>query len=95
MISLLKKLFIVIALGVTIALGYYLFVHKSASDVSDGSVGLRVEIETRDFLISLNELKSINLDSGIFSDPRFYSLENFNSPIETEPIGRDNPFELN
>ena len=44
-------------------------------------------------LISLLlELRSITLDTTIFSDTRFQSLEDFSQDIVAEPVGRTNPF---
>lgn len=44
------------------------------------------------FFNQLLTLQSLHLDSEIFADPRFQSLEDFSQEIPDEPIGRPNPF---
>lgn len=45
-------------------------------------------------LISLLlELRSITLDTGIFTNPEFQSLQDFSQQVVQEPVGRPNPFE--
>lgn len=46
----------------------------------------------RDFLELLQELRSVRIDTQVFSDPAFASLRDFSSPIISEPVGRENPF---
>ncbi len=38
------------------------------------------------------DIGSIQLDTGIFSDPRFNALTNINVPITQEQMGRTDPF---
>ena|SRR5258708_6305657 len=45
-----------------------------------------------DLLSAILELKTVNLDPGIFSDPVFVSLVDYGTVIPTQPIGRPNPF---
>lgn len=45
-----------------------------------------------ELLNSLSELRSVKLDSSIFSDPEFLSLVDFGRTIAPEPVGRSNPF---
>ncbi len=40
----------------------------------------------------LLELRSITLDTDVFDDARFRSLEDFSQQIVAEPVGRENPF---
>jgi len=75
-------------------LGYYLFVqnNRSTLDTQGGIVANQAAIESADFLRKLNEMKLIQLDTSIFSDPRFQSLQD-NTPTVIElPVGRKNPF---
>lgn len=96
MASILKNIFIVLALLATAGLGYYLYLDQnSALQATDMALSGDIAMETADFLRKLNELKAIEIDGSIFSDERFSSLTNFSVPIEAEPIGRTNPFELN
>src|SRR3989344_9052446 len=46
----------------------------------------------REILTLLLNLKSLKLDSSIFSDPAFQSLADFGQSIPVRPQGRVNPF---
>jgi hypothetical protein len=48
--------------------------------------------ENKALLGSLATLKSITLDTSLFSDPAYLSLRDFSTQIIGEPVGRDNPF---
>lgn len=97
MLSLLKNIFIVLALVATVGLGYFMYTQRNngLSDSSNSALANDVAAEAAAFLERLNELKSIELETDILSDPRFSSLSNFTAPTQAEPIGRSNPFELN
>lgn len=46
----------------------------------------------QDLLVTLLQLRSIELDGRIFSDPVFRSLRDFSQSIAPQPVGRNNPF---
>lgn len=46
----------------------------------------------RELLTTLAKLKSTVLDTGIFDDPVFASLQDFGIEIAPQPVGRRNPF---
>lgn len=46
----------------------------------------------KDLVATLLQLRSVNLNGTIFSDPAFKSLKDFGSQIVPEPVGRPNPF---
>jgi hypothetical protein len=46
----------------------------------------------QDLIALLSELKSIELDEAVFSDPTFMSLQDFSQELVPEPVGRVNPF---
>jgi hypothetical protein len=46
----------------------------------------------QDLIALLLQLKSIRLDTAIFNDPAFRSLQDFSQALVPEPIGRTNPF---
>lgn len=46
----------------------------------------------QDLIALLTTLKSIRLDTAIFSDPAFQSLQDFSQALVPEPVGRPNPF---
>lgn len=47
---------------------------------------------TQELLVTLSNLRSIELSNAIFVDPVFMSLTDFGVVIPQEPIGRRNPF---
>ena len=47
---------------------------------------------SQDLLVALQNLHTIALDNGIFSDPVFVSLTDFGVTIPPENVGRRNPF---
>ena len=61
----------------------YLSVAPAAS--ADAAVG-------QDLLAALALLRTIQLDTSIFSDPIFESLSDWGKTIPPQPIGRRNPF---
>lgn len=46
----------------------------------------------REILALLSDLRSINLDGSIFSDPAFQALKDTTVKLTEEPKGRPNPF---
>ena len=46
----------------------------------------------KEFLTTLLELRSLDLDESIFSDESFTALEDFSQEVEPQPAGRPNPF---
>lgn len=95
MFSLLKQIFIILALLATAGLGYYLYTQNSGALVDStnagGSAGIAVEAAS--FLSRLNELKAIQIDKDVFSDPRFSYLTDIDATVQPEPVGgRSNPF---
>ena len=47
---------------------------------------------SQNLLAVLTNLKTIHLDSSIFTSQAFTSLNDFGVEIAKEPVGRDNPF---
>jgi len=45
-----------------------------------------------DLLILLLKVKSIELNSDLFSEKSFISLKDFSVQIADQPVGRENPF---
>ena len=46
----------------------------------------------QELLATLLELRTVELDGAIFTDPAFRSLRDFSQPLEPQPVGRNNPF---
>jgi hypothetical protein len=95
MSSLLQNLLIIGGIILLLAFGYYIYTQNTGLSVSsDSAVSAQVAVETADFLRRLNELKAIQLNGEIFSDPRFVSLVNYTVPVTSEAVGRTNPFDV-
>lgn len=94
MSSLVQNLFIFLGLVVVLALGYYLYTQNEMSSLSlnNDAISTQVAAESAMFLSRLNELKKIDLDDSLFSDPRFRSLIDNSAPVIEDPVGRPNPF---
>ncbi len=93
MFSLIKNTLIVLALLLTVALGYYLYIYSPGlEDSSNAGVRDDVSLKAARFLAQLNELKKIELNSDVLSDERFSSLTSFTSLVTVEKVGRANPF---
>jgi hypothetical protein len=59
----------------------------SKTEISGESIALRDE-----FLELLAALKTVQLDTSFFSDPRYLSLVDWSVTIKPQPVGRRNPF---
>lgn len=75
-------------------LGYYLFVVQNGATLTtnNAAVSEQVELETQDFLRRLNDLKTIDLSTELFNDPRFTNLVEHDTAVRVVPVGRENPF---
>ncbi len=95
MFSLLKQIFVIVALLSTAGLGYYLYTQNSGAleDTTNTGGSAGIAVEAASFLSRLNELKAIQIDKEVFSDPRFSYLTDIDSTVQPEPVGgRTNPF---
>lgn len=91
MTSAMQNLLIFLGLIGLAVFAYYLLVVQNDSTLNSSASEL-TDVESRLFLRQLNELKSINLQTDIFTNPDFRNLENQSASINPQPIGRDNPF---
>ena len=92
MSSLLKNLLFALGLALILWLGYTLFVQNDGTTDPNSAVNTQASLETQEFLIRLQSLRSINIDRSIFSDERFSTLVDFSVELGDEPVGRRNPF---
>ncbi|MEK7192733.1 MAG: hypothetical protein AAB682_01215 [Patescibacteria group bacterium] len=75
--------------------GYYYFSAVPVPEQALKAEGLLVksgEADTAGFINILVNLRTIKLDSKIFSDPAFSSLTDFGVAIAPQAVGRANPF---
>lgn len=103
-----KRIFLFAGIFVVVIVLYELFFsggaaapNKTLSPTSDGLVSQVLAspsdaIVGSDLLAMLAQLKTIALDTSIFTDPVFGSLQDWSKPIEPQPfgkaLGRQNPF---
>jgi hypothetical protein len=95
MSNLLKNLLIALGLAIILFVGYVVFIKGDSNDGMGSiteSLSPEAELATQELLATLNEIKSLNVEGRIFSDPLFLSLRDFRTELGTEPNGRSNPF---
>lgn len=90
----LKKYGAVILAIAVIGLGYYFFVARDGSEAIslEGGVDPVRSIEVARIVTLLEDLKGINIDDSIFSNPILNKLEDFKLEIPKEAQSRSNPF---
>lgn len=94
MSSLLRNIITLIII-LLVGVGAYMIVVQEpagSGDLVTVDTNPLLEGENAAFLRHLQEVREIEMDTSIFSDPRFLSLRNFRLELVDEPTGRDNPF---
>ena len=87
-----KNKVLLIALVIVAVVGYFLFKGKGETPVvtvqAGGAGGIGQEL-----LIELNRLKALqNINTGMFEDPAYVSLQDYTQSVVVQPLGRVNPF---
>jgi len=90
-----KKMWIVLAS--IIVVGFLIYQFSGDPAVEDGlyldeGIDPIEEILGRDVLNLVSKMKGVKLDTSIFEDEAFASLEDFAVEIPKQPIGRRDPF---
>ena len=87
---------ILIALPIILVIGYFVYSTFFATPVpplDDTAVfGGTTEILGQDILIMVEKLRGIAIDKSVFSGAALTHLQDFSTPITSEPQGRSNPF---
>lgn len=93
--TLLKRFQMPLVAVVLIAVAFfaysYFFAKPAAPALSTTNAPATAAVD-QDLISLLLQLKSIKLDSSIFADSAFKSLQDFSQDLVQEPIGRNNPF---
>lgn len=90
--------YIIIALGLaTLAYAgyYFLFASGSATTVSfdtNEAVMQNMLADSQLFIDRRQKLEAVSLDTSLFSDERFLSLDSFVEEVPNQGIGRNDPF---
>ncbi len=79
-------------LGLGVLLYYFVFAASSTDSLLTETDVTGASPVTQELLVTLSNLRSIELNDAIFRDPIFMSLSDFGVVIPQEPIGRRNPF---
>lgn len=72
-------------------LGYYLWSSNGSSPLLSSSAEGTSPI-SQEILVTLGQLRTIQLDPAVFTDPAFVSLTDFGVTIPPQNAGRRNPF---
>jgi len=86
-----KLMAILIAIAISAGAWYFLSGSSPSPVLSDTNTNA-VPAGAQDLVSSLLALRSVSLNESIFSDPSFQALQDFTTPVQAEPIGRDDPF---
>lgn len=73
-----------------LVLGWYFFLGSSGGSAPLTQGG--ASPVSQNLLVMLTNLKTVQLNGAIFSDPAFLSLSDFDVTIPPQPAGRSNPF---
>jgi hypothetical protein len=92
----LKNIITLLLIVASAAAGYYFFVVKDAADLVSGNSALSQELfaDVQRYAERRQTISRIQLDTQIFSDTRFRSLQTFNIDGVTPPQNRANPFDV-
>ncbi len=93
MLSFIKSNILAVIIGVVllVGVGYYLISSGGSAPALTSSAD-GTSVASQQLLTTLSSLRTIKLNSGIFSDPVFVSLTDFGVVIPKQSTGRRNPF---
>jgi hypothetical protein len=87
-----KNIVLLIALVVVAAVGFFLFSGSSDTPITTVQAGGAGGVG-QELVIELNRLKALqNIDTSIFKDSSYVSLQDFTQSVVVQPLGRVNPF---
>jgi hypothetical protein len=93
MAPLVKNLIIGVVVAVLLFVGYRVFLKDNEGEATlSTSTESAVAPIAQNLLGALLTLESLNLDTRLFNDQMFNSLQDFSQPIGEQPIRRNNPF---
>ena len=90
-----KNLSVVLGLVTVAFAGYYLFTQNSSGDLAfneNDQMMTNMLNNTQVFIEYSQALNEVQMNIGLFEDERFQSLRSFSTPIQTQPVGRPDPF---
>ena len=98
MFETIKKYKVTLIILVLLIGGYYAYVTFGSPGIPDGVLSSQSATANgtavgQEIILILEDIKKINLNTGIFEDEKFNSLVDFMQEVTSEPQGRRNPFE--
>ncbi len=90
-----QKILLTIAIIVTV---FFAYQYWAKADISDNAQLVSVKKDGaisevgKETLETLLKLRSLSLDGSLFKDEVFKNLTDFSLELESQPIGRNNPF---
>lgn len=87
-----KKTMITILVVLVLAVIYLYFLGDEGPTASSLLVGTEVGGIGATELSLLNQMKSLHIDTSLFSDPAYEALVDYSVAIQPEPVGRPDPF---
>jgi hypothetical protein len=75
-------------------LGYYMFLKNPEIIPVDVIVPVEGAEASGDILVLIEKLKAVSIDTSLFSSTLFTNLKDLQVPINSESVGRPNPFAL-
>ncbi len=88
-----KKIILIAGAIVLLFVVYTVFLKKDAEPVlSTSSRTSALSTQDNELITLLSQLRTIDLDRSLYSDPVFLSLSDFSVVLIPEPISRPNPF---
>ncbi len=89
----LKNILFAIIAAIILWFGYQMFFASNDVTLSSDTRAIsQASRDTQDFLRALQQLRGLQLDNTLFTDPRFQSFIDYRQAIVPEPVGRPNPF---
>lgn len=90
----LRNIIILLCIVLLGVLGWYIFDQNRQLQLQTTTItGVSLQIEIQRFIEKQSELRQLSMDTDLFHDPVFQSLESITVPIPTFPTGRDNLFQ--
>lgn len=91
----LKYILIALGLATLVFAGYYFFIGSGGATLSfsnNDAVMSNMLANSQLFIDRRQQLEQVSLDTSLFTDPRFTSLQSYAAQLEEQPIGRTDPF---
>lgn len=86
------KLVGIIAALLVVAVGWYVLSSSSGAPESSLVAASATSEDNQQLISTLNVLRAVKLDTAVFSNPSFQSLQDYSTPVVPEPVGRPDPF---